>query len=339
MKKQDQPPVIGITMGDPVGIGPEIIVKAFQERTLLDRCRPLVVGDVAWLTAVSHQLGNRLRINAISSPLGGRFEWGGVDVLPGSQLDVARISWGKPTIETGRAMIGYIKKAADLSVRGEVAAMVTAPINKKAMEQAGFDFPGHTELLADRTGTRRVVMMLAGSRLRVVLVTIHMALSEVPDRLTIDGIAETITITARALKERFGIPAPRLAVAGLNPHAGEAGMFGDEETRLIAPAISRARNSGLDVAGPFPPDTVFYHAAAGRYDVVVCMYHDQGLIPFKLLHFENGVNTTLGLPIIRTSVDHGTAYDIAGTGQADARSLMAAVEMAVHQARCMTGET
>lgn len=338
MKNLDPRPLIGITMGDPVGIGPEIIVKAFQEHALHERCRPLVVGDADWLTAVNHQLGNPLRIHCISSPVSGRFEWGGMDVLPVSQLDISRISWGNPTIETGRAMIGYIKKAVDLSVSGEVAAMVTAPINKKAMEQAGFGFPGHTELLAERTGTRRVVMMLAGSRLRVVLATIHIALSEVPDRLSIGGIVETITITARALRERFGMPAPRLAVAGLNPHAGEAGMFGDEETRLIAPAISQARNSGFDVTGPFPPDTVFYHAAAGRYDAVVCMYHDQGLIPFKLLHFEDGVNTTLGLPIIRTSVDHGTAYDIAGTGQADARSLTAAIDMAVHQARCVTGE-
>jgi 4-hydroxythreonine-4-phosphate dehydrogenase len=325
-------PVIGITMGDPVGVGPEIMIKAFESGSLQAICRPLVVGDAAWLAAVGKAVGSRLRFNIVSSPALGVFEPDGLDVLSASNLTPGQIIWGKPTIETGRAMIGYVTTAIDLCMKGEISALVTCPINKAAMAAAGFDFPGHTELLAQRTGTRRVVMMLAGEKLRVVLVTIHTALCQVAGMLSADRILETITITAQALKDRFGFSDPRLAVAALNPHGGEGGMFGDEEIRLIQPAIEKARGAGINVTGPFPPDTVFYHAAQGNFDVVVCMYHDQGLIPFKLLHFKDGVNTTLGLPIIRTSVDHGTAYDIAGTGRADGDSLGAAVQMAVRQA-------
>lgn len=332
MGNENLRPVIGITMGDPVGIGPEIVIKAFDGGSLHRICRPMVVGDAAWLTAVARLSGSRLRFNTVSSPALGIFIPGVLDVLPVSSLAPGQIPWGKPTLETGRAMIGYVTAGIDLCMKGEMAALVTCPINKAAMAAAGFDFPGHTELLAQRTRTRRVVMMLAGEKLRVVLVTIHTALSQVTGILSIEKILETIIITARALKDRFGIQVPRLAVAALNPHAGEGGLFGDEEARIIEPAIEKARAAGFDVSGPFPPDTVFYHAVQGRFDAVVCMYHDQGLIPFKLLHFKDGVNTTLGLPIIRTSVDHGTAYDIAGTGRADADSLKAAIQMAVRQA-------
>jgi 4-hydroxythreonine-4-phosphate dehydrogenase len=332
MSNDKSRPVIGITMGDPVGVGPEIVIKAFEDGFLQGICRPLVVGDASWLTVVGQQAGSRLRFNIVSSPALGVFEPGRLDVLPASNLTPGQFSWGKPTLETGRAMVGYVTTAMDLCMKGEMAALVTCPINKAAMAAAGFDFPGHTELLAQGTGTRRVVMMLAGEKLRVVLVTIHAALSQVAGMLSVEKIQETITITARALRDRFGFVAPRLAVAALNPHAGEGGMFGDEETRVIQPAIQKARAAGVNVTGPFPPDTVFYHATQGYFDAVVCMYHDQGLIPFKLLHFKDGVNTTLGLPIIRTSVDHGTAYDIAGTGRADADSLRAAVQMAVRQA-------
>jgi 4-hydroxythreonine-4-phosphate dehydrogenase len=331
-------PIIGITMGDPVGVGPEIAIKAFEDGTLQAICRPVVLGDPAWLTEVGRQAGSRLRFNVVSSPEQSSFSPGSMDVLPVSDLAPGqRLPWGNPNRETGRAMIGYVVTAIDLCMQGKLAALVTCPVNKAAMAAAGYDFPGHTELLAQRTGTRRVVMMLAGEKLRVVLVTIHTALSRVAGMLSIENILETITITALALKDRFGFSAPRLAVAALNPHAGEGGMFGDEEVRLIHPAIEKAVAAGVDVSGPYPPDTVFYHAAQGRFDTVVCMYHDQGLIPFKLLHFKDGVNTTLGLPIIRTSVDHGTAYDIAGTGRADADSLMAAIKMAVLQARAVSG--
>ncbi len=325
-------PVIGVTMGDPVGIGPEILIKAFEEGGLYELCRPLVLGDLGWLKASSSALGSRLAFNPVTAPGEGRYTRGTMDVLTVSRLATERIGWGRPTPETGRAMVAYIERAADLALEGTLAGMVTCPINKKALAGTGVAFPGHTELLAQRTGARRVVMMLAGPRLRVSLVTIHMALSRVPQVLSEENILETIHITVSALRDRFGLAVPRVAVAGLNPHAGEEGLFGDEEPRLIQPAVEAARRDGMDVTGPFPPDTVFYHAAAGRYDAVVCMYHDQGLIPFKLLHFEEGVNTTLGLPIIRTSVDHGTAYDIAGTGRADPKSLQAAIRMAAVQA-------
>jgi 4-hydroxythreonine-4-phosphate dehydrogenase len=332
MSNDNLRPFIGITMGDPVGIGPEILIKAFEGGALQAICRPIVVGDATWLTAVGRHIGSRLNFNVVLSPALGAFEPGGLDILPVSNLAPGQIPWGKPTIETGRAMIGYVTTAIDLCMKGVISALVTCPINKAAMVAAGFDFPGHTELLAQRTAAPRAVMMLAGEKLRVVLVTIHTALNRVPGMLSIEKILETIIITAKALKERFGFAAPRIAVAALNPHAGEGGMFGDEETLLIEPAIEKARAAGCNVTGPFAPDTVFYHAAQGLFDVVVCMYHDQGLIPFKLLHFKDGVNTTLGLPIIRTSVDHGTAYNIAGTGRADADSLKAAIQMAVRQA-------
>ncbi|MEN8143257.1 MAG: 4-hydroxythreonine-4-phosphate dehydrogenase PdxA, partial [Thermodesulfobacteriota bacterium] len=252
---------------------------------------------------------------------------GAVNVMPLSNLG-RELRWGEPDVETGRAMAGYIEKAVRLADQGVVAGIVTCPITKLALAMAGYKYPGHTEMLASLTGSSEYAMMMAGSRLKVTLVSIHVALAEVAKRINIDNIFGMIDITARALQEDFGLAEPRLAVAGLNPHAGEGKMFGDEEERLISPAISRARQEGWQVSGPFPPDTVFNKAAAGEYDVVVCMYHDQGLIPFKLLHFEDGVNVTLGLPIIRTSVDHGTAYDIAGRGKANAASLTAAYGLA-----------
>jgi 4-hydroxythreonine-4-phosphate dehydrogenase len=212
--------------------------------------------------------------------------------------------------------------------RGVIDGMTTCPISKASLQAAGYVYPGHTEMLAELTGTEHYAMMLAGPRLRVTLVTIHCPLSQVAARLTEEAIIDLIRITYRALRTDFALSRPKIAVAGLNPHAGENGLFGDEETNLIQPAINQALKEGITVEGPFPPDTVFFKAATGLYDAVVCMYHDQGLIPFKLLHFSDGVNVTLGLPLVRTSVDHGTAYDIAGKGLADANSLTAAVNLA-----------
>ena len=225
-------------------------------------------------------------------------------------------------------MIDYVLKAVELTAGRQVSAMVTCPISKELMHRAGYRFEGHTELLAHLTGTQDYVMMLAGDRLRVSLVTVHCALREVPGRLNKDLIVKTISITYRSLERDFGIEKPRVAVASLNPHAGEAGLFGPEDKTIVGPAVEAARDSGLPVEGPFPADTVFYHASTGRYDAVVAMYHDQGLIPLKLLHFSDAVNISLGLPIIRTSVDHGTAYDIAGKGVADPSSLIAAIKTA-----------
>lgn len=327
-------PIVGITMGDPVGIGPEIICMALNRPDICKHLRPVVIGDIAVLEKAADLQGMTISLSGIDSPEQGTFEHGRIDVIAASRMDAKFIQWGKPTRETGRAMIDYINRATDLALAGKIDAIATCPINKAAMKLAQSNFHGHTELLAARTGADVYAMMMAGPRLRVVLVTIHMPLEAVSRTLTVQNIETVITLTDRSLKTRFGIARPNIAVAGFNPHAGEEDMFGSEESQIIRPAVSNAVASGIEAVGPLPPDTLFYHAASGRYDAVVCMYHDQGLIPFKMIHFADGVNTTLGLPIIRTSVDHGTAYDIAGQGRADPGSLIAALKMAAEQARC-----
>jgi 4-hydroxythreonine-4-phosphate dehydrogenase len=325
-------PIIGITMGDPAGIGPEIILLSLCKPSIYKVCRPLVLGDLKVLNAAKKCVQNRLHIKSLKDPDEGIYKLGSIDVLNLSEIVPDPSLWGHPTVETGRAMVNYIEYASDLAAQGRIAAMVTCPINKMAMQIAGCRHNGHTELLAERTKSDAFSMMLAGDRLRVALVTIHVPLKKVPSLLSTPKVLQTIKLTWQALHDRFGLKTPRIAVAGLNPHAGEGGMFGKEEQNIILPAIRDAGNEGIDVKGPLPPDTVFYQATNGYYDAVVSMYHDQGLIPFKLLHFHDGVNVTLGLPIIRTSVDHGTAYDIAGTGTADPGSLIAAITMAAQQA-------
>ena len=328
----DARPIIGITMGDPAGIGPEIILLSLCKPSIYKACRPLVIGDLNILNAAKKGVKSRLRIKSLVNPEKGIYKLGSIDVLNLSEIAPDPSLWGNPTVETAKSMVNYIESACDLAAQGRISAMVTCPINKMAMQTAGCRYNGHTELLAERTKTDTFCMMLAGDRLRVVLVTIHVALRMVPSLLSTQKVLQTIKITWQALHDRFGLKKPRMAVAALNPHAGESGMFGDEEKNIILPAIHDAENEGIDVIGPLPPDTVYYQAANGYYDVVVSMYHDQGLIPFKLLHFHDGVNVTLGLPIIRTSVDHGTAYNIAGTGTADPGSLIAAITMAAQQA-------
>ncbi|MBI5903630.1 MAG: 4-hydroxythreonine-4-phosphate dehydrogenase PdxA [Deltaproteobacteria bacterium] len=314
----EKKPVIAVTMGDPAGVGPEIILKALNSRRIRRICSPVVVGDSGVLRLVATKLGLK--------PLKES------EVIGVSSIDVKRLRPGRPTKESSRAMISYIERSVRMAMDNDVAAMVTAPISKEAARLAGFGFPGHTEFIAHLTGTKDFRMMLGGEGLKVVLVTIHVALKEVPRLVTSASVFKTIKITDGAFKE-YGFKRPRIAVAGLNPHAGEAGMFGDEEKKAIAPAVKRARALGIDAVGPMPPDTVFYRAVRKKeFDCVVCMYHDQGLGPLKLLHFEDGVNATLGLPIIRTSVDHGTAYDIAWKGVANPDSLIAAIEMAVDMA-------
>lgn len=325
-----------LTMGDPTGVGPELIIKALLAGAFDHMSHPLLVaGDAGVLERaatvfsepcsvsygtglVSHRLtiaGRTLEVHALSA-------------LPASELD-----YGRPTPECGRSMAEYIEWACNRCQSGVAAGMVTAPINKAAIHAAGYDFPGHTELLAARCGVDKVVMMLAGARLKVCLVTTHLGLAQVPKALSTAEILATIRITAAAFKRFFGLKQPRIAVLALNPHAGEEGLFGDEEARLIAPAIAAARAEGIAASGPHSADTLFHFAVQGSCDAVVCMYHDQGLIPLKLLHFEDGVNVTLGLPIVRTSVDHGTAYDIAGSGTASTASLVAAIHMAEEMAK------
>ena len=317
--------LLGITMGCPVGIGPEIIIRFYQQITDSRAYTPVVLGDPEVLRRCVDELA--AGIDVVRWQPGEPVRDRAINVLPLSDLG-RDLQWGHPTVETGKAMALYIEEAVRLIKAGTLAGMVTCPITKSALNLAGYQYPGHTEMLAALCGSDDYVMMMAGDRLRVTLVTIHVGLAQVFELLTEGKIVRLIDITARSLRDDFGLAEPRLAVAGFNPHASEDGMFGDEEERLIVPALAKARAAGWQVDGPFPPDTVFNRAAAGQYDAVVCMYHDQGLIPFKLLHFEDGVNVTLGLPIVRTSVDHGTAYDIAGQGKASAASLLAAFDLA-----------
>ncbi len=327
---------IVITMGDPTGVGPEIIMKAWLEGQLSTGQRPMIVaGDGAVLQRAASIFGAEVTVEAledgVSEALAShRLVCGERSLLLKnlSQLPAANLVYGAPDLACGQAMIRYIEWACDRCLSGEVAAMVTAPVNKQALRAAGCEAPGHTELLAARCGVEKVVMMLAGCRLRVCLVTTHLPYSAVPAALSPEEILATVQISDAALRRYFALESPRLAVLALNPHAGEGGQFGDEEQRLITPAIEAARQQGIDASGPHSADALFHFAVQGAYDAVICMYHDQGLIPLKLLHFDDGVNVTLGLPIIRTSVDHGTAYDLAGSGRASEKSLLAAVALA-----------
>jgi 4-hydroxythreonine-4-phosphate dehydrogenase len=320
-------PSVGITMGDPAGIGPEIIAKALDDETIYEICRPVVLGDPAVLFAAIQKFSPQISLNILSGLSEFLGAPGKVDLMPMSKLNEGDVLPGKPTLAGGRAMIQCILKAVEMTRRKELEALVTCPISKILMHQAGYSYDGHTELISGLLNTKNYVMMLAGKALRVALVTIHCALKDVPAVLNSEMIHKTITITAKALQEDFGFESPRLAVAALNPHAGESGLFGSEEVEMIGPAVNRAKDEGYEVVGPLPADTLFHSAVSGQFEAVIAMYHDQGLIPLKLMHFSDAVNVTLGLPIIRTSVDHGTAYDIAGTGQADASSLKAAIKM------------
>jgi 4-hydroxythreonine-4-phosphate dehydrogenase len=326
-------PIIGITMGDPSGIGPEIIIKALADRQLYALCMPVVLGDPDTLAFyIEKSQGAPISMNEIADVTEAKGTPGQLDFISLSRLRPEHFIPGKPATDGGKAMVKYIITAVNMALKGQLSAMVTCPINKALMNEAGYPFEGHTQLISQLTGTADYVMMLAGSRLRVTLVTIHCALKDVPHKITKENILKTIKITHKALKDDFGIEKPHIAVAALNPHAGENGLFGSEEKEIILPAVNRAREEGLEVSGPLPADSLYYKAASGGYDAVVNMYHDQGLIPLKLLHFSDGVNVTLGLPIIRTSVDHGTAYDIAGKGIADPASLNAAIKMAAEMA-------
>ncbi len=329
-----------ITMGDPAGIGPEIIIQALLAGALASAAPDaggvkgnsfVVAGDVAMLCRAAAVLGHKPDVVAgAGAELVLRFAQQRLRVMPLSQLDPELTPCGRISAANGRAMLDYIEWACARCQAGEAAGMITAPIQKEAIHAAGCEFPGHTELLAQRCGVEKVVMMLAGPRLRVCLVTTHLALRDVPAAVTTAEVLATIKITHTAMQRYFcPTAAPRIAVLALNPHAGEGGLFGDEEERFIVPALEQARTLGIQASGPHSADTLFHFAVQGAYDAVVCMYHDQGLIPLKLLHFDDGVNVTLGLPIIRTSVDHGTAYDLAGSGKASAQSLIAAINMAV----------
>ncbi|MCU1396518.1 MAG: 4-hydroxythreonine-4-phosphate dehydrogenase PdxA [Ilumatobacteraceae bacterium] len=311
----DDRPIIAVTMGDPAGVGPEVVVKALAAPEVLAMCRPWVIGDSARLARAAELCGVTIDRSAVTVI--------DVGVVP------ADLPWGVVAAEAGDAAYRYIERAAELAMAGEVQAICTAPLNKEALHAAGHLFPGHTELLAHLTGTEEVSMMLVAPGLRVVHVTTHIGIVDAVQRIEPGLVARTIRRADETLR-RSGIAHPRLAVCGINPHAGENGLFGHgEEADKIDPAIAIVRAEGIDAVGPLPADTLFFRARRGDFDCVVAMYHDQGHGPVKVLGLEAGVNITIGLPVVRTSVDHGTAFDIAGTGTADERSMVEALRQAV----------
>ncbi len=331
-------PIVAITIGDPAGVGPEVVLKAIKHPEVRKACRPLILGDLGVLQRAQWRKGGQpFRLIA----------WERSQPLPGSESTVPVLSLtnlsprdsrpGRPSRACGDAAYLYISTAVKLVLAGTANAMATAPISKKVLHMAGHRYPGHTEMLAEMTRTRECRMMLLGKSLKVVLVTVHLPLAHVSTVLTRKMVRVTLELTHKALRQYFGLSRPRLAVTGLNPHAGEDGIFGWEEKKIIRPAVKDACKLGVRAYGPLAADSLFYQAVRGTYDSVVCMYHDQGLGPLKLLHFVDGVNLTLGLPIIRTSADHGTAYDIAGENKADGSSMKEAILLASRLARRKRG--
>ena len=326
--KEEGRPVVAITMGDGAGVGPEIIMKAFGHRDLYNRCRPLVIGDVQRLREASKVVGSDLRVGEVRRPSDASFSVGCVDCVDLGLLPTG-LRWGQLSPICGDAAYRYLERAVALAKAKEIDAICTAPLNKEALHAGGHHFPGHTEILAELTDTEEVSLMLLTPKLKVIHVTAHIGLIDAIGKIDAPLVERTI-LRAHEMCERLGSDRPRIGVCGINPHAGEHGLFGrGEEESKIEPAILRSRQRGLTVEGPLPADSLFYRAARGDFDIVVAMYHDQGHGPVKVLGIESGVNITAGLPIVRTSVDHGTAFDIAGKGVADERSLLAAIEAAV----------
>jgi 4-hydroxythreonine-4-phosphate dehydrogenase len=364
-------PIIAITMGDPGGVGPEIIVRAFDSPGFPGECAPLVIGERLPVERAIGILGSSVVVKSVADRMlpslrsDSAERWDGMiplldpaerDESSTKPLTITDIEFGRPSPAACETAVSWIRRAVELARTGAVDAVCTCPVNKEQLHRQGFAFPGHTEFLKELTGAASVVMMLAGPRLKVALATIHEPLAKVPGLITKELLHRVIRITAESMARDFALESPRIAVCGLNPHAGEAGKFGREEKEVIRPVIEEFVGSGSQVtdqapanswlqeglpastsspmctpaliSGPWPADTIFYRAHSGEFDVVVAMYHDQGLIPIKLVHFNEAVNVSLGLPIVRTSVDHGTAYDIAGAGMADPGSLIEAVKLA-----------
>jgi 4-phospho-D-threonate 3-dehydrogenase / 4-phospho-D-erythronate 3-dehydrogenase len=326
-------PIVAVTMGDAAGIGPEIIIKAFQNSEVQNIVRPIVIGDARIMNWASKFLKNeKVEINAVKNVSEAKFIKGTIDVLDLENLDPSKVKLGQICPACGKAAVQYLEKAIKLAMNGDVAAISTAPINKEAMHKAGYKFDGHTEILAKLTKTKNYAMMFVSDAFWVMLVTTHLPLSKVSKQIKKKKVLQTIKLANEVLYEVRG-KKPKIGVAGLNPHAGEGGIFGKEEKKAIKPAVDEACRMGINAKGPISPDGIFYLANVGMFDIVVAMYHDQGLIPLKLLSFNRSVNVTVGLPIIRTSVDHGTGFDIAGKGWANPTSLVEAIKVAAHFAR------
>jgi 4-hydroxythreonine-4-phosphate dehydrogenase len=322
-----QRPLIAITMGDPCGIGPEVVAKALANWPVTDICRPVVVGSAAAMRDAVRFAKAKLAVRPIAAPQDARGEPGAIDVLDPENLRYQNITPGKLSAAAGKACVEWVLQAGKLCLDGTAKGMATAPINKEAASLAGYKQVGHMELLQDLSGSKNVATMLMTKGLRVVHLTTHRSLRRACDYVTRDNVLAKITLTHECFKQ-WGFPRPRIAVAALNPHASENGLLGTEEQEHIAPAVAEARHMGIDAVGPLGADFVFHHAITGRYDTVLAMYHDQGHIAIKVHGFEESTTINLGLPFIRTSVDHGTAFDIAGKGVADALSMAESIRVA-----------
>ncbi|GEO04388.1 4-hydroxythreonine-4-phosphate dehydrogenase [Adhaeribacter aerolatus] len=336
-------PIIGITMGDPASIGPEIAIKALLDEKIYAICRPLLVGDAGVFNQTINKLGLKAQINTVSEVQSARFKFGEPDVLDLQNVNLAQLAFGEISAMAGNASFEAVKKVIDLALAGEIDATVTGPINKKSINEAGHHFAGHTEIYAHYTGTRKYAMLLVEENMKVIHVSTHVSLRQACDLVKKDRILEVVDLLHLGMQQ-LGETNLKIGIAGLNPHAGDSGLFGTEDDEEILPAVQEALRRGYDVEGPVPADTMFAKAATGYYGGVVAMYHDQGHIPFKLSGFKwnaqkkqmdsvKGVNITMGLPIIRTSVDHGTAFEIAGKGVASPDAMVLAIESAVQLAR------
>lgn len=336
--KSSHIPVLAITMGDPAGIGPEIAIKTFARKDTYSKCKPVLIGHATTITDTLHQFGTDLQTNFIQQISDAKFTYGIIDVLTICDDFTGKVEKGKISAEAGDIAFKSVVKAIDLANNKEVDGTVTGPIHKEAIHMAGHKFSGHTEIYAHYTNTKKYAMLLVDDNFRVIHVTTHVSLREACDLIKKERILEVIHLLNNGLL-KLGINQPKIGVAGLNPHSGDGGLFGDEDTEEILPAVEEANKQGLNVFGPIPSDSLFAEANGGKYDGCVAMYHDQGHIPFKLLGFSydkekktmksvKGVNITLGLPIIRTSVDHGTAFEIAGKGLASPDALIQAIEYA-----------
>lgn len=335
-------PILAITMGDPAGIGPEICARSLNHAEVYDQCKPLIVGDAKILQKAIDLLGLNLQVNAIQKVSDAKFEYGTADVFDMDLIDLSTFQWGEVQVQCGNAAFQYVKKAIDLAMANEVDGTCTAPLNKEAIHKAGHNYDGHTEIYATFTGTKKYAMLLADGPLRVIHVSTHVSLREACDRCKKERIIAVTELIQDACRQ-FGIERPKIGIAGLNPHCSENGLFGWEEAQEIIPAVQELQQRGFDVEGPIPPDSIFAKAKSGKYDGVVAQYHDQGHIPLKVLGFnwdpvtgkmlpQRGVNITLGLPIIRVSVDHGTAFDVAGKGVAAEDALLSSIDYATRMA-------
>ncbi|MDB5190445.1 MAG: 4-hydroxythreonine-4-phosphate dehydrogenase [Segetibacter sp.] len=342
-------PILGITMGDPASIGPEIAVKALLNKNIYSICKPLIVGDAKVFEHIIQRLNLDATINALDNVSEAQFEFGVIDVYDLKNVELEQLQFGQISAMAGNASFEAVKKVIDLALAGEIDATVTGPINKKSINEAGHHYAGHTEIYAHYTGTRKYAMLLVEDNLKVIHVSTHVSLRQACDLVKKDRILEVISLLHAGLKQ-LGETNLRIGIAGLNPHAGDSGLFGTEDDLEILPAVEEAKRLGYDVEGPVPPDTLFAKAATGTYGGVVAMYHDQGHIPFKLSGFKwnaekkqmdsvKGVNITMGLPIIRTSVDHGTAFEIAGKGVASPDAMTLAIESAVQLSKYKVNES